>query len=83
MLSSIRRFHRVLVRWVADTFDLPARGAAWRARTHHVAAHRWHHRALQHHRRRPPRVLEAWQVTIERILTVRRVPRRSPDRDRS
>jgi hypothetical protein len=71
MLSSVRRLHRAMVRWVVDAFDLPARCANWRSRVQaHIAAHhRQHHRPLQHHRPRRSRVLSRWQATIGRILS--------------
>lgn len=71
MLSSVRRLHHVMVRWVADIFDLPDRSASWHSRVQaHVAAHhRQHHRPVQHHTGRRPRVLKRWQATIGRILS--------------
>jgi len=70
MLSSVRRLHRAMVRWVVDAFDLPARSANWRSRVQaHVAAHHRQHRPLQHHPARRSRVLRRWQATIGRILS--------------
>ena len=78
MPPSVRRLHRAMVRWVADTFRLSARSAGWHNRTqaHMAAHHSWHHRPLQHHLPRQPRVLRRWQAMIAGIL--RHVPSRRP-----
>ena len=70
MLYSVRRLHRAVVRWVADTFDLPARSATWRSRVqaHMAANHHRHHPPLHHHLPRRSRVLRRWQAMIGRIL---------------
>jgi hypothetical protein len=71
MLSTVRQLHRRLVRWVVRTFDLPARGHAWRTgtRAHAAAHHVRRHRPLPHHRPGRARVLQRWQAAIGRILS--------------
>jgi hypothetical protein len=71
MLSTVRRLHRRLVRWLVRAFDLPARSAGWRAgtRAHAAAHHLRRHRSLAHHRHRRARVLQRWQATVGRLLS--------------